>query len=132
MISSDCHPDRKNYARRMCSKCYWKWNRSQKGTAYRANAKARIKKWRMKNRDAINLRFNCKKRGITVDNYTSMLVEQLGLCKICREPMKRICIDHDHATGEVRGLLCHNCNVGLGHFRDSVSLLEEAAKYLAE
>jgi hypothetical protein len=39
-------------------------------------------------------------------------------------------IDHDHTTGEVRGLLCPTCNAGLGHFKDSPELLLKAALYL--
>lgn len=39
-------------------------------------------------------------------------------------------IDHDHSTGKVRELLCLHCNVGLGHFRDSIAILEKAVKYL--
>jgi Recombination endonuclease VII len=44
--------------------------------------------------------------------------------------MSIIC-DHDHTTGHIRGLLCHNCNVGLGLFKENVTLLKEAAAYLA-
>jgi hypothetical protein len=68
--------------------------------------------------------------GLTVDQYQAMVKEQGGLCAICGGAMKRICIDHDHETGAVRGLLCHNCNVALGHLRDSPALLRAAADYV--
>lgn len=42
-----------------------------------------------------------------------MRADQGGLCGICRRPMKRECIDHDHKTRKVRGLLCHGCNIKL-------------------
>jgi hypothetical protein len=69
--------------------------------------------------------------------------EQSGsACYICKVPFaipfvgqrgpRKGCetIDHDHSTGEVRGLLCHNCNAGLGNFQDNALLLQEAARYL--
>ncbi len=43
---------------------------------------------------------------------------------------KNFCIDHDHATGKVRGLLCHNCNVAIGLMKDNTDLLKKAAEYL--
>ena len=44
----------------------------------------------------------------------------------------KMAIDHDHATGKVRGLICYNCNIGLGHFKDSIDTLERAIEYLKE
>lgn len=61
-----------------------------------------------------------------------------GTCHICGkslvtpESQKSYAIDHDHKTGEIRGLLCKLCNVGLGHFQDSPELLEKAAQYLRD
>lgn len=67
--------------------------------------------------------------GITAAEYDAMVIAQDGLCKLCRErPPQHV--DHDHVTGEVRGLLCSCCNQGLGNFRDSVATLRVAADYL--
>lgn len=81
-----------------------------------------------------NLRNNY---GMTVDQYDAMLVAQGGVCAICGLPQKggktssvNLHVDHDHATSKIRGLLCHNHNVGLGHFQDDPGLLERAAAYL--
>lgn len=74
-----------------------------------------------------------KKYGITPAEYAEMLFLQDGTCKICKQPPKgdrRLCVDHDHDTGKVRGLLCNTCNAGLGQFGDSVELLERAIEYL--
>jgi hypothetical protein len=73
--------------------------------------------------------------GITVADYNAMLEEQGGGCAICgrqdaSQAKRRLHVDHDHATGAIRGLLCHGCNVGLGSFRDDPARLERAAEYL--
>ena len=71
--------------------------------------------------------------GITVEQYDEMYEAQDGCCAICGNPeqgAKRFHVDHDHETGEVRALLCHLCNVGIGHFRDDPELLQAAIEYL--
>lgn len=77
-----------------------------------------------------------EKYGMTPDEFARMLATQGKCCKICKavEPGGRVGVwhvDHDHLTGKVRGILCHSCNVGLGHFRDSVELLSKAIDYLS-
>jgi hypothetical protein len=47
-----------------------------------------------------------------------------------RRKRSRLCVDHDHTTGKVRGLLCHDCNVGIGFMRDSVENFRRAIAYL--
>lgn len=63
-----------------------------------------------------------------------MLAEQSGLCAVCYGPAvgksDKLSVDHDHATGRVRGLLCHHCNAALGHLMDDPNLLRKAAIYL--
>lgn len=57
--------------------------------------------------------------------------EHSGLpCGICEEAMDQPCSDENPATNETRGWLCHHCNLGLGHFRDSVTILSSAITYL--
>lgn len=76
--------------------------------------------------------------GITMDDYDRMHASQNGLCAICNGPGftmgKRhkmlLVVDHCHATGHVRGLLCHNCNRALGLMHDSTSDLRAAIAYL--
>lgn len=67
--------------------------------------------------------------GITEDDFERMLAQQGGVCAICRA-VPGTFVDHCHATGQVRGILCFNCNNGLGHFQDSLVGLELAALYL--
>lgn len=76
------------------------------------------------------------KYGISLEEYNAMLKKQNRLCKICGHsdpgPKGVFAVDHCHATGKVRGLLCYLCNMGLGSFRDSVSVLKAAIRYIEE
>ncbi len=62
--------------------------------------------------------------------YADLFEKQLGLCGICGDPMRRPVLDHCHQTMIVRGLLCSNCNVGLGQFKDNVGILSSAINYI--
>jgi hypothetical protein len=64
------------------------------------------------------------------DKYQTMYEEQDGLCAICGEPLDKPKVDHNHATGEVRQLLCGNCNSGIGMFKESQTRLRKAIAYL--
>ena len=70
--------------------------------------------------------------GITLETYDTMLAEQGGCCAICgTSTIKgRFAIDHCHKTGKVRGLLCFDCNTGIGKLKDKPSLLLAAYNYL--
>lgn len=73
--------------------------------------------------------------GMTMQRYDEMLAAQGGVCAVCARPPagqrdKYLHIDHDHETGAVRGLLCHLCNVGIGHLGDDPDRLFMAREYL--
>lgn len=68
--------------------------------------------------------------GLSHDEYQNILDRQGGVCAICSEPDRKLVIDHDHQTGTVRGLLCADCNIGLGRFRDTPAYLQAAVAYL--
>ena len=77
------------------------------------------------------------KYGIAIEEYNQLLERQQNRCALCSTTVagkgrKNFCVDHNHETGEVRGLLCFNCNVGLGMLKDSPSLLQRAIRYLEE
>lgn len=63
------------------------------------------------------------------DELTSLLSSQGGLCAICHKA-PATCIDHEHSTGRVRGMLCKHCNTAVGFMSDDSNRLREAAKYL--
>lgn len=73
-----------------------------------------------------------RKYGIGQAEYNAMLADQGGVCAICGEENsdRILAVDHHHGTGAVRGLLCGNCNQGLGRFRDSPDFLTRAIAYL--
>jgi hypothetical protein len=74
--------------------------------------------------------YHLKRRyGIGADEFDDLVVQQGGICAICGRPDPEH-VDHDHDTGAVRGILCFNCNGGLGQFRDSIDSLLTAASYL--
>lgn len=77
-----------------------------------------------------------KRYGCTLAMYEQMFEDQGGLCKICRkEPDSkygRLCVDHNHQTGALRGLLCHLCNHGIGQFKDNPVFLAAAIAYFQE
>jgi len=73
--------------------------------------------------------------GIGIPEYIAMFREQEGLCACCCDlaPVDRISslmVDHNHATGVVRGLICHNCNIAIGHLKDDPVKAESVASYL--
>lgn len=76
--------------------------------------------------------------GLTIAQYDALLEAQGGVCGICgrkpaaHERKQDLCVDHDHGTGQIRGLLCGECNSALGLFRDSPALLRQAIAYLAK
>lgn len=92
-------------------------------------------KSKRRNRD-----YNLKRMyGIGLREYEEMLEAQSSVCAICEQPApqsgpprtRNLYVDHDHATGAVRQLLCFGCNVALGAFRDNPLLLSRAIEYLA-
>jgi hypothetical protein len=67
---------------------------------------------------------------LSPEQYNNLLTSQGGKCAICRGPLTRLHIDHNHATKKVRGILCHNCNVGIGNLRDDPVVVTQALEYL--
>jgi hypothetical protein len=99
-----------------------------------------LKEWRKKNRqthlESDKVFGNYLKRyGITPEEYREMLLSQDGRCAICgcyetSKGRTRLAVDHQHDSGQVRGLLCNSCNAGLGFLKDNEQILENALAYL--
>lgn len=104
----------------------------QRMAAWRAKAKAtgHLRRWQKGH--------NLKRYGVSLEQYEAMFRDQGGVCAICREPETfvragKVCelaVDHDHATGAVRALLCSACNHALGCVDDDPARLRAAADYL--
>lgn len=108
------------YRRRTCKKC----------------CEDRRQLWRQNHPDKASKRDRDRARklkyGIMPDDFDLLLLDQEYRCKICDTRLAggTTHVDHDHKTGRIRGLLCFNCNVAIGHLRDDPSLLDRAAAYL--
>ena len=97
------------------------------------------RKWRLSNpekhHNSTRKSFLERTYSISVEVYKEMLEHQQGCCAICRtdspdDKRKYFCVDHDHTTGKVRGLLCNNCNRALGLFGDNADTTLRATNYL--
>lgn len=94
------------------------------------------RRWREKNRDKYKSSYrgtHLKKYGLTLQEYTTLLEQQGGVCAICAcaPCRRRFAVDHDHTDGNIRGLLCSNCNTGIGLLGDSPGRLQAAIAYLS-
>jgi hypothetical protein len=110
-----------------------RYNKSPKGVDSKKRYEKSHKGVKNRRRGALFSKYK-----ITEQRYFEILEKQIGLCAICgsdssrRRGMKNFAIDHDHTTMEVRGLLCHPCNVMLGLAKDNIEILETAIKYLKD
>ena len=73
--------------------------------------------------------------GITLDKYTELFDLQNGQCAICStispgKGRKNFCVDHNHLTGKIRGLLCYSCNIGISLLQEQLNVLKSAVRYL--
>lgn len=118
---------------RICTKCKLLKEHSKGGDI----CKDCTKEYTLKVKDITTNRRLKKDYGITLEDYNALLKIQNNNCGLCEDPLipnigmsRNSNVDHDHLTGKVRNILCHNCNVGLGHFKDNIDLLYKAIAYL--
>jgi hypothetical protein len=94
--------------------------------------------WYIRNPAKARATARLRKYGITVEQHQELFDTQGGVCAICglaetrlrAGKVQQLCVDHDHDTGEIRGLLCCACNRGLGAFRDNAESLQSASRYV--
>lgn len=145
-------PTNWTYKRGSCDQCqrerrkaYYRENigqqRAEALTRYYANrprAAENNRRWRKANKDGLSAKDRDRhlqaNYGISATVYDEMLAVQGSCCAMCgkkaEDEQRSLCVDHDHKTGEVRGLLCSACNTGLGKLNDDPHLLDVGAAYL--
>lgn len=85
--------------------------------------------------DQQRLKARARAFGISVEQLQGLIAEQGDVCAICAKPCstgRALALDHDHETGQFRGLLCAHCNMAIGQLQDSVEILRSALAYLME
>ena len=120
---SEFHKDRttKTGVRSMCKTCY-----SDFHSSYYQNNTEKVK---LKNKK----QWLKRKYNMEINQFQSIKIKQKGNCAICNTKLEDgflVHVDHDHETGNVRGILCRWCNTGLGNFKDSMVNLKSALRYL--
>ena len=140
-IQKDNHGRSKRYSS-WCKSCMSEVNTARQMNnreKYNKEVRDHRKEYSPEKRHAKHLRV---KYGMTPDEYQAKFVSQGCVCAICEraetvlstavfnKAPKKLSVDHNHKTGEVRGLLCSNCNAAIGYFADDLSVLEKAILYL--
>lgn len=120
------HKNGRWYRNYCCRKCQTEMNK-------RSKEKNREKARRLQRLCHLRAQY-----GIDDSRYQELLVQQYGVCAICKKPETRVifgslaqlAVDHNHETGSIRGLLCGRCNRMIGLAKDSPSILQAAIEYL--
>lgn len=117
--------EQKHLLKSRCNRCLYKEHR--RWTEENAD---RVQEYRQ--RDSWTLAKRCARRGITPEQLVDRYERQEKCCAICKEEITLLnsAIDHNHDTGEFRGVLCKQCNRALGMFKDNPAVLKSAVEYL--
>ncbi len=123
---------KRDYICKECGKEYTPHEKSktyQKYCSKQCNRKA-FASTKHGNRSLKNVKLKAR-YNITLLKYEELLKEQNHKCKICGKELK-LFVDHNHDSGKIRGLLCNNCNAGIGWFNEDVNILKLAVIYLED
>jgi hypothetical protein len=121
-IREDDRLYRKEHPERMWERTQKKLQRQREDSACHARVESSKRKYEL------------KQYGLTPTEHDALFKEQHGLCALCGNPptRKNLAVDHDHATGRVRGLLCQACNVALARVEAVLGWCKKAEEYLAK
>lgn len=112
-----CHPDKRVHGQGLCVNCYhYKWARDNPERSKRYQRQRLLR----------------GTHGLSLEDYEGLAEKQNYVCAICGNTNgnRVLYVDHCHETGEIRGLLCNQCNLALGHFQDDIEKMEIAIEYL--
>lgn len=142
---ADCHPSQVHYAFGMCWDCYssaygksrwvkYKKTLTENRQRLRKENPERFAAYERKYKHSHESKRLMRKYGITLAFYNELLAKQHGKCAICGggNGTHKLAIDHCHATGRVRGLLCKRCNTAIGMLNDNPDLLLRASDYVRQ
>jgi hypothetical protein len=94
-------------------------------------AKGAYQKWSPEQKEKHKVRRMKYLYGLSEEEYAYLQSQNAcGICGAASSSRGNLCVDHDHATGKVRGVLCTECNLALGYLKDNVALLQSAIDYL--
>ena len=127
--------------RSLCNLCLSEYRKKRYSPEYWSAYNIKNKK-RVNNSSRKNSHRNIlEKKGLTEQEISDMYDKQNGKCAICEIAIQKwgegknkdkACIDHNHQTNKIRGLLCASCNLGIGELKEDTKILENAIKYLKE
>lgn len=137
------HPNHAEYLSKIATqqKKYQERNRDRINTKRRAYNALPVNSERIRcQKNARQHQDKIKKYGLSVEDYAAMFEKQHGACAICKRPetlrhhsngrIKSLAVDHDHETGDVRGLLCGACNMGIGNLDEDCERMLSAIAYI--
>lgn len=140
-IIGECqHENPKKHGQYPCKNCYQNASARMPDRIekHRASKRKGTKTYRAKHpvkvKAMLRRCFLKSQYGITIEEYDSIFAAQEYKCAICLKELtvEKANIDHNHATGAIRAILCTNCNTGIGSFKDNPELLRRAATYLEQ
>jgi len=135
-VCKDCYPDEKVRASVRTYGYAWIDGKKVRPRPAKHQGPRCVSHWRdeVKRTKAVNHEKRVQETyGLKEGEYARLHIYQGGLCALCRRATgssRRLSVDHDHATGEVRGLLCRPCNTLLGHARDKLAFFRRCISYL--
>jgi hypothetical protein len=133
------HPETKDKLSNWCKSCFIDWSldwKKKNPLKVRVNNKVYRKKNSKNLKEIVRRSFLKKSYNLSLEEYKILFEKQKGICAICLKAQspstRQLAVDHDHKTGQIRGLLCTSCNLLLGNAADSKTVLLSAIKYLEE